>query len=348
MPNDVYSPYKAAYHIERILALRNNELIYPTQIQVDLTNQCNHHCVYCFSKFTINNGFGSLSIDTKDILKLLDDAVELGIKSFHFTGGGEPFMRSNIYEILKRTVDNNLEYGMVTNASLIDFNKSDLLKKMSWIRISLDASNPSMYRRLRGVNEFDKVIQTVKDFYIICPDTELGLSFVINPINYSQIVKFAELGLDLGVNNIRYSIAWFPQGQRKYVYIMNNINKLLNKAKKLENKDYKVFDLTKGRLENLSLNNADYSSCGYQHFTTVIGADSVVYPCCTLKYNSLASFGSLKEQSFEDIWMGQRRRRWIESSYLGEVCSKNICWMQDKNKFIGYLTKKNPRHVNFI
>lgn len=344
MIDGVYSPYKASYHLKRILKLRKRKLIYPTQIQVDLTNQCNHKCAYCFSKFTIGNTADT--IDKEIIFKLLNDIKKLDICAVHYTGGGEPFIHRNIYEILEKTVENNLEFGMVTNGTLINFERIDLLKKMFWIRISIDASDSEMYCKLRGVDEFNKVIQVINILSLQCPDTVLGLSFVINLLNYSQIVKFTELAKELKVDNVRFSIAWFPQC--KDTYPIEEIDKLINKAKELQTKDFRIFDLTKGRLDNFVLEGKDYTSCGYQHFTTVIGADCKIYPCCTLKYNQEASFGNLKEQSFEQIWMGESRKKWIKGNYLKEVCSKNICWMEEKNKFIGYLIEENPKHVNFV
>ena len=347
MLNGVYSPYKAAHHIDKIVALRKGELIYPTQIQIDLTNKCNHRCIYCFSKYTIGNTFENMYIDTKAMFKLLDDAAKLGIKSFHYTGGGEPFLHKNIYEILLKTVSNNLEYGMVTNGSLINFKHSHILKKMAWVRISLDAADANMYYKLRGVHDFDKVIDTIKEFSTKCPNTILGLSFVVNPINYTQIVEFVKLGKKLGVSNTRFSIAWSPKGWDD-LDELHEVCELIEEAKLLQTDKFRVFDLTKGRLDNFTTKGKEYDLCGYQHFTTTIGADSMVYPCCTLKYNPEASFGSLKEHSFQEIWEGERRRQWLKKDYLVDICSKNICWMQEKNKFIGYLIQENPKHVNFI
>jgi MoaA/NifB/PqqE/SkfB family radical SAM enzyme len=347
MLNGVYSPFKAAHHIKMIMALRNKEMTYPTQIQIDLTNKCNHRCKYCFSKYTIGRVFDNVCVDKTTLFKLLDDAVKLGIKAFHYTGGGEPFLHSDIYEILEKTIANKLEYGMVTNGSLIDFKKSKVLKNMSWIRISLDAADAEMYSKLRGVYEFNKIIRVIEQFITQCPDTVLGVSFVINPINYSQIVDFAAMAKKLGVDNVRYSIAWTPKGWDNLDELAE-VYDLLTEAKSYQSSTFKVFDLTKGRLDNFSLKDKEYSSCGYQHFTTVIGADCIVYPCCTLKYNEEASFGSIKEQSFKEIWEGERRRLWLVRDHLRDVCSKNICWMEDKNKFIGYLLEDNPRHVNFI
>ena len=92
-----------------------------------------------------------------------------------------------------------------------------------------------------------------------------------------------------------------------------------------------------------------YTFCGYQHFTGVVGADLEVYPCCTLKYNAAGtSFGSLKEQSFKDIWYGPKRKAWLKRDHLKEVCDKNPCWMDKKNEFISYLIHPNPPHVNYI
>lgn len=344
MPN-VYSPYKAAYHFDRISALRKRELVYPTQIQIDLTNRCNHKCIYCFSKFTLGHNTENDFVDTSVVFNLLDDAKKLGVKCFHYTGGGEPFLHRDIYAVLEKTIANGLEYGMVTNGTLIDFDRVDLLEKMSWIRISIDASDSIMYYRLRKVDEFDKTIKIAKNFVEKCPDTVVGLSFVINPMNYSQIIDFAKMAKDMSVDNVRYSIAWFPNWQDVYGF---DIRGLMEETEELQDKNFKVFNLTKGRLDNFTPQDKDYNMCGYQHFTTVIGADSVIYPCCTLKYIAEASFGSLKTNRFQEIWEGERRKKWVDDKHLERVCSKHICWMEDKNKFIGYLIEENPNHVNFI
>jgi len=343
---EVYSPFKAAHHLDKIVALRNGELVYPTQIQIDLTNRCNHICSYCFSKFTINNGCGVAEIEKDVVLKLLDDAMRLDIKSFHYTGGGEPFLYKDIYEVLEKTICNGLEYGMVTNGTLIDFQHTDTLKEMSWIRISIDASDADMYKKLRGVDEFNKLIGIVKEFKSKCRNTVLGLSFVINPDNYVQIAKFAKLAKSLGVDNVRYSIAWFPNCESRY--ITNSIAILMDDAMKFQSKNFKIFNLTRGRLRNLSYEGKGYTACGYQHFTTVIGADGIVYPCCTMKYIKESGFGSIKDKSFEEVWKGEVRKRWLKRNHLKDVCSKHICWMEEKNKFIGYLTTKNPKHMNFV
>jgi len=345
MPNE-YSPYKAAHHVSKILDLREGRLIYPTQLQIDLTNLCNHHCIYCFSTFTISNGCGNQTIPKQTMFKLLDDAASLKVKAIHYTGGGEPFLHRDIYPILEKTIVNNLEFGMVTNGTLIDFTKSELLKKMAWIRISVDAVDAETYRKLRGVNEFDFIIKKIKEFKVQCPDTILGLSFVINPTNHFQIVEFAEMGKKLGVDNVRFSIAWYPHCETDYN--MKEIAEFMERAEAIQSDSFRVFNLTKGRLGNLTLEGKDYHSCGYQHFTTVVGADSKMYPCCTMKYIKEACFGSLSEESFNEIWTGAKRRAWIYGDHMKNVCTKHICWMEEKNKFIGYLIEKEPKHVDFI
>jgi radical SAM protein with 4Fe4S-binding SPASM domain len=109
-----------------------------------------------------------------------------------------------------------------------------------------------------------------------------------------------------------------------------------------------VFDLADDHLCNLDMRDKGYDFCGYQHFTGVIGADGHVYPCCTLKYNAATTFGDIKLQSFKDIWMGEKRKKWLKIDHLKLVCDKQPCWMDKKNLMISYLIKNNPPHVNYI
>ena len=176
----------------------------------------------------------------------------------------------------------------------------------------------------------------------------MGVSFVANPINYLQIYEAASLVKDLGVANFRLSVAYTPEGINLFKDEWDEINRLSREAKKLEGNGFKVFDFATSHLETLDYQRKGYDFCGYQHFTTVIGADQKAYPCCTLKYNASICFGSLEHHSFKEIWMGKDREDWLKKDHLKLVCNKNPCWMDRKNKFISYLIKKDVPHVNYI
>jgi MoaA/NifB/PqqE/SkfB family radical SAM enzyme len=352
----IYSPFKAARHTERIEKLMRGELILPTHIQIDITNECNHRCAYCFYRVARNETLNALfyeddSISLDRMKTLLDEFKEIGIPSIQYTGGGEPMAHPDFYEILKRTIENGLEYALVTNG---DFDLEDkwfsLFKKAAWIRVSLDAFYKETYARSQGTSEegFERVIKNIKAINENCPHIVMGISFVINPINYREILLAAKLAKDLGVDNIRLSVAYTPRRAELFDSRWHEIESQAAEATELEDGKFRVFNLVSAHLETLQYKKKGYGICGYQHFTTAIGADGVLYPCCTLKYNPLSAFGNIKEKTFLEIWEGETRRAWLKSNHLKNVCNKNPCWMDRKNQFISYLVTKRVKHENFV
>jgi MoaA/NifB/PqqE/SkfB family radical SAM enzyme len=351
----IYSNYKAAHHLDKISNLRRGEPIWPTQVQIDLTNACNHRCPYCFYRCA-RNKYLNATFNEKDFIpydhikKLLAEFVTYGIPAVQYTGGGEPLMHPEFYSIIEETIRHNIEYALVTNGSAIKLKHINLFKKATWIRISLDAISPEVYKISHGCSgdDLSHVFNVINTIVSECPDVTLGISFVVNPINYREFVEATRIMRDLGVDNIRLSVAYTPRGIDLYKDIWSEIETLAHRAKELETRYFKVFNLINPHLENLDLCQKGYSFCGYQHFTSVIGADLEVYPCCTLKYNSLSELGNLKDKSFYDIWVGPAREAWLKRDHLKEVCDKNPCWMDSKNKFISYLINQKPPHVNYI
>lgn len=352
---NIYSPYKVGHQLDKIKSLRSGEPIWPTQVQIDLTNKCNHHCAFCFYRCA-RNKFLNATFNENDFIpittlkSLLLEFSEYSVPAVQYTGGGEPLMHPNFYDIIRETIRHGFEYALVTNGSLIKLKHIDLFWHATWIRISLDAISDDIYEKSQGApaSDMHHVFNVITTLVKECPNLTLGISFVVNPINWREIADATQMARDLGVNNIRLSVAYTPRGIDLYKNIWSDIETLAHRAKKLETEDFKVFDLIAAHLENLDLRQKGYQFCGYQHFTAVIGADLEVYPCCTLKYNSLSRLGNLKDRSFYGIWMGPEREAWLKRDHLKEVCDKNPCWMDKKNEFISYLISQDPPHKNYI
>jgi len=352
----IYSSFKVVHNMDRIEDLKNKVNIMPTQIQVDLTNACNHHCPYCFYRCARNKYLNALFNDQDRIpyeimVSLLNEFRKLGIGAVQYTGGGEPFKHGQIYEILEYTILSNLHFAIVTNGGMINPHKNNILAKADWIRVSLDASQEETYLKSHNPDypfEFNLVLDNIKSLVEDCPDTIIGVSFVVNPVNWKEIVSATNLVKSLGVDNIRFSVAYTPRGMDLYKGFWPQIEKLALEARKLGDEKFKVFDLIMPHLENLELKQKGYDFCGYQYFTAVIGADMEVYPCCTLKYNQLSKLGNLKQQNFLEVWNGKQRLDWLKKDHLKLVCDKNPCWMDSKNQFISYLIKQDAPHINYI
>ena len=354
--DSIYSPYKASHHQARIEQLRRGELIVPTQAQIDITNECNHRCPNCICRFYKKIGLNatydtSMYIPIERIVKILDELKEVGVPSIEYTGGGEPQCHKDFSTILKETIARGFEWSLVTNGAMSNLSRDlEYFKKAKWIRISVDASSAKTHSIMHGTStdDFDKVVQFVKTLVNECPNTIIGVSFLVSPLNYKEIINATEMFKDLGCSNMRFAVIYNPKGMKIYDRIWDKIVELMSKAKKLETEKFKVFDLIRLTSNDMITYKRYYSFCGYQHFTTIIGADQNVYPCCTLRYNEKASLGNLAEQSFKDILFGEKRRKWLKSNYLEDVCSNHSCLMDRKNEYIEYLVQENPPHVNYI
>ena len=44
--------HKLIYHPERVAAWQRGENIYPIELEIGLTNACNHRCVFCAVDYT--------------------------------------------------------------------------------------------------------------------------------------------------------------------------------------------------------------------------------------------------------------------------------------------------------
>ena len=354
MNNAIYSPLKAAHHHQMIKQLSAGKIPICPQVQIDPTNRCNHNCPLCWYHIKhdgLNDRFNrNDQLDKKWLLTLLDNLKDLGVKAVEYTGGGEPLLHPDIGEILRYTLKKGFELALVTNGTLYKEEYLDSLLQAKWVRVSMDAATPKTYAKTQGVaeNEYYKAIKCIKAISERKSETILGISYVINPMNYKEIYQGAKLAKDLGVQNIRFSAAYTQKREKLFDGIREEIVESCKKAKELEDDEFKVFDLSEDHLINLAEDKQDIHYCGYTHFCGVIGADRGLYSCCTLKYASRGYLGQINEDAdFGAVWWGKKRIEFLRNLDPSVYC-KAPCWMTRKNRLIQYLVENEPAHINFV
>jgi len=127
---------------------------------------CNLRCPDCFEHSKPGDQrLGMLSFD--DVKPFIDEAVELGIEQFSFTGG-EPFVIQDILPILDYALDHR-PCLMLTNGTL-QAHFSDLFpmsgkpNKLSF-RVSLDFPDIGKHNALRGEGMFETALETLSELY---------------------------------------------------------------------------------------------------------------------------------------------------------------------------------------
>lgn len=353
MIKDEYSPYKIIHHLDKIQQLKEDKQTNPLQIQIIPSNKCNQKCSFCayrLKDYLSNELFDDkLMLSYEKIIETIDCLKEMNINAVQYTGGGEPLVHPRIYDIFKYTLNNNIELALVSNGMALNENLCDLLGDSSWVRISMDSCTPNMYSFLRQVskNMFEKTINNIKTLVKYKRKNTIGVGFVVEKENYKEIYEAAKMFKEIGVDNFRISAAFTPFGYEYFTDFMNEAKELSSKAAELSDCNFTVFNLFNDRVKDNFEGVQDYSKCYIKDLLTYIAGDYNVYTCCTLAYNKKGLIGSIKDQSFKDLWESSVKTNFFDKHNPSCIC-RNPCMYKNKNEFIKYLVKKHPKHINFI
>lgn len=113
----------------------------PEEVMIELESKCNFDCKFCFNKasFAVKSR-NIINLETDYIKKVIEGIAISGIKIVRFTGG-EPLLRSDIFQLAEYAKQKNLEVRLNTNGSLI---------------------NKEMAEKIRGV--FDNILVPIESY----------------------------------------------------------------------------------------------------------------------------------------------------------------------------------------
>ncbi|MBN2881471.1 radical SAM protein [Candidatus Woesearchaeota archaeon] len=140
--------YGIEYKTKFLHSTANNFLI--DTAKFESTYNCNMRCEFCFNK----EHFESLNnMDIISIKKMIDILSSKGIKKFTVTGG-EPFLRTDLFDIISYAKQKGLVVSLYTNGTLITESHIDFLSKnVSMILVSLHSFDEKEFsKKLNSIN----------------------------------------------------------------------------------------------------------------------------------------------------------------------------------------------------
>ncbi len=75
--------HKLIFHPEIVSRWKNGENIYPIELEIGLTNACNHRCIFCAVDYT---GYKPTIMDKEVLIRNLEEISEKGVKSIIYAG----------------------------------------------------------------------------------------------------------------------------------------------------------------------------------------------------------------------------------------------------------------------
>ncbi len=156
----------------------------------NVTKACNLRCVHCYAHAKAGPAPDELS--HREGIALLEDLARFGAPVVLFSGG-EPLMRPDLTDLIKKAVSLGLRAVISTNGTLISRAKAEELKDLglSYVGISLDglAKVNDRFRRVEGA--FQAALEGVKNCQAV--GLKVGLRFTINRRNIEEVPKIFDL-----------------------------------------------------------------------------------------------------------------------------------------------------------
>lgn len=140
----------------KLLKAKVTKTYFPFLVMINVTNQCNLRCSYCFAQFYKRD---EEELNTEQIFSLIDELKDLGTQRIALSGG-EPLLRKDLPEIIKYIKSKGIECGLNSNGILVPVKINDI-KLVDSICISLDGPE-NVHDRYRGAGSWQKAMSAIK------------------------------------------------------------------------------------------------------------------------------------------------------------------------------------------
>ena len=292
------------------------------KLYVELTSLCNLNCHMCFRNNWFDEEYLLMGEKTAEKVKQL---LRAGVADEIFFGGmGEPLLYNGIYDMVSLAVGNGMKAELITNATMLNADKSERLVKsgIDTVWISIDGFSEKEYERARRGSRFSRIISNIEEFNGIRKNTKLGITFVMMKENLSELDKINEFADRYNVDLINLS----------HVIPCNE----LPESQSIYDLPYRTGKMH--RFDKNEIYEKKLDCCPFvEDDTCFIRHDGGVFPCMQLLHNSYTylyterrksyaySFGNINHDDFRQIYAGDEYSEFRERVKKFEFPCCTIC-----------------------
>lgn len=160
-------------------------------LRISLTERCNLRCFYCMPEEGIPLRDKKEFMSTEELLEIVNVFVSKGVKKIRLTGG-EPTIRKDFPEIIKRLGELNIELALTTNGVIIDKYINELKEaKVRNINVSLDSLKEERFNNISRRNYFTQIKSNID--LLIKEGFNVKINVVvIKGVNDDELIDFVQ------------------------------------------------------------------------------------------------------------------------------------------------------------
>lgn len=261
----------------------------PLVVVLNVTFRCNLRCGYCYGQYFERK---DKDFTGEQLFGLIDSLGRMGTRSITL-GGGEPLIRNDIGEVIKRVKANGIECGMNTNGTLIP-RRLEELKPIDMVTVSLDGPQ-EMNDANRGAGSFEQIIAGVDA--ALEAGIKVHTTTVITSHNYEAIDWVVDMARRKGIQaefNLLFNQAEGKHDSDEFMAENEALRKAVTRIADLKaagapilfsERVYRYVAKWPDYRQRVIIGrdpDFDYIRCHAGRFMTFIDADGRTYPCVQL------------------------------------------------------------------
>jgi len=183
----------------------------PITIVWNFTNRCNLNCLHCHQDSSPMSSYPELT--TSQAFKVIDNMSDAGVAILTFSGG-EPLLRRDLFDAVKRANDNGMLCTIASNGTLITPTVAETLAEVGIkrVEIGLDGATAETHDFLRNrPGSFEATIDGIKNCAAVGFD-ELAATMTLHSKNVIELEGTMDLAEKLGATRF-YLNRLIPAGR---------------------------------------------------------------------------------------------------------------------------------------
>jgi radical SAM protein with 4Fe4S-binding SPASM domain len=272
-------------------------------IYLHLTNRCNLQCSYCYRE---SSPHLPVLHGAERFCEMLDYVQSFAIPDLHITfSGGEPLTHPGLHEVAAHAHRLGYSNSLLTNATLVTEKRAAFIAEcFKLVKISLDGPTDEIHSQTRGKGNFRKVLRGIERLAATGIRVLVQVTLARSNLPYAHEIR----KVLPDVPNIRLVFTpLLPMGRGMATegddFLGDEIfhrfsRKLPKESKKRLRKQY---------LPGIRATRCEAGSSGIS-----VADDGGVYPCHLFHFDRYL-LGNIFEDPFEEIFFGERNRRFVRS-----------------------------------
>ena len=308
----------------------------PIELSLDPAHLCNFKCGHCNAQRYLVHNPSEVPEDKKIMTKqhlhnLIDFVADWGVKGVCIGGGGEPLMNKNAWDLPSYIYGKGMESGIPTNGSLINDYTANEMMYCRWVGISLDSGTRDTYKKVHGVDCFDK---TVKNLELLVKTKEktgskvdIAVKYLIRPDNWQDIETACKISKDIGVRDFHARPADLERKDVKSAmninYNLDAINELFERCHQTENDQFKVYTIVHKYNPEFKVEHT-FGNCVSSSLMLQACSNGKNYVCADHRLENRFQLGSHypSPQNILTFWGSDKHRNMLKSINVDKECGR--------------------------